>query len=205
MTIEKKGDRHDHPLCGGRLRRGEGTCRQPAGWGTDHVGVGYCKLHGGATRTHSVWAKRRLVEQEARELMEKYAPAAAPVEDPLNELLAVAGEIRAFKDFLGERVAEMRAEEWRFGDAKGTEQLRAEIALYERALDRTARVLGDLARLGIEERQVRLAERQGSLLVTVLNRIFDRLELTPAQRALIPQVVPDELRRVAAEEAAGRV
>ncbi len=34
--------------CGARNRSG-GNCAQPAGWGTDHVGFGKCKLHGGAT------------------------------------------------------------------------------------------------------------------------------------------------------------
>lgn len=34
--------------CGGTTRRGT-PCSQPAGWGTDHVGNGKCKLHGGAS------------------------------------------------------------------------------------------------------------------------------------------------------------
>lgn len=33
--------------CGVDKRQGEGTCSLPAGWGTDHVGEGACKLHGG--------------------------------------------------------------------------------------------------------------------------------------------------------------
>lgn len=35
--------------CGANKRDGSGeTCSLPAGWGTDHVGEGTCKLHGGA-------------------------------------------------------------------------------------------------------------------------------------------------------------
>lgn len=34
------------PLCGAKTRAGT-PCRRPAGWGTDHVGEGRCKLHGG--------------------------------------------------------------------------------------------------------------------------------------------------------------
>jgi len=33
--------------CGAKTRAGT-PCRRPAGWGTDHVGVGRCKLHGGS-------------------------------------------------------------------------------------------------------------------------------------------------------------
>lgn len=35
-------------ICGAKTRQG-GGCKQKAGWGTDHVGIGRCKLHGGAT------------------------------------------------------------------------------------------------------------------------------------------------------------
>jgi hypothetical protein len=51
---------------------------------------------------------------------------------------------------------------------------------------------------GIEERRVKLAEAQGALLNDVLRRIFARLSLSPEQSALLPLVVPEELRRAAA-------
>jgi len=36
-------------ICGATKRDGSGDkCHLPAGWGTDHVGEGACKLHGGA-------------------------------------------------------------------------------------------------------------------------------------------------------------
>lgn len=34
--------------CNSTNTRGGGYCEQPAGFGTDHVGDGYCKFHGGA-------------------------------------------------------------------------------------------------------------------------------------------------------------
>ena len=37
---------HDKKYCGAKTRAGT-PCRRPAGWGTDHVGEGRCKLHGG--------------------------------------------------------------------------------------------------------------------------------------------------------------
>ncbi len=36
----------DYPRCGAKNRTGT-PCQQKAGWGTDHVGTGRCKLHGG--------------------------------------------------------------------------------------------------------------------------------------------------------------
>lgn len=35
-------------ICGAKNRSGQ-PCKRPAGWGTDHVGTGKCKLHGGAS------------------------------------------------------------------------------------------------------------------------------------------------------------
>lgn len=50
MTDAKSTEGHDS--CGAQKRDGSGdACRRPAGWGTDHPGVGACKLHGGSTPT----------------------------------------------------------------------------------------------------------------------------------------------------------
>lgn len=45
----RQSQRRKLPLCGARNRNREGNCRRPAGWGTDHPGVGRCKLHGGCS------------------------------------------------------------------------------------------------------------------------------------------------------------
>ncbi|MEF8887327.1 MAG: HGGxSTG domain-containing protein [Haloarculaceae archaeon] len=37
----------DDTICGATTRDGD-PCKRPAGWGTDHVGEGRCKQHGGA-------------------------------------------------------------------------------------------------------------------------------------------------------------
>ncbi len=44
MTLPELAAPHDS--CGARTRAGS-PCRQPRGWGTDHIGTGRCKLHGG--------------------------------------------------------------------------------------------------------------------------------------------------------------
>lgn len=55
-------------FCGARNRNGKGTCTQPAGWGTTHVGVGACKYHLGSTsvataRAHEM-ARERALERD---------------------------------------------------------------------------------------------------------------------------------------------
>ncbi|MFF0862342.1 hypothetical protein ACFYUV_11360 [Nonomuraea sp. NPDC003560] len=146
----------------------------------------------------------------------------APLEDPVGALLRLASEIAAFKEFVAGRVAELRANDWRFTDHKGAEQLRAELALYERALDRTARVLVEINRLGLEERALRNAERvtarQGEQIADVIRAILEAM-LGHAERLLgdvepwaaeqlrarwpawIGEVVPRELTRMAEQDA----
>lgn len=38
--------------CNARKTDGSGYCQHEAGWGTDHLGHGRCKFHGGNTTTH---------------------------------------------------------------------------------------------------------------------------------------------------------
>lgn len=65
MTVSKPQEPHDGPTCGAKTRKGT-PCKARAGHGTDHVGQGKCKLHGGATPIrsgrYSKIARPRLVE-----------------------------------------------------------------------------------------------------------------------------------------------
>jgi hypothetical protein len=55
----------DSRYCGAKTRSG-GSCKRPAGWGTDHVGTGRCKLHGGkSTGAKSIEGKQK-VSQNAK-------------------------------------------------------------------------------------------------------------------------------------------
>lgn len=195
MTLSGNGTRHDLAKCGARKRQGEGLCGRPAGWGTSHPGEGACKLHGGATRTQTVGAERRQVEREARRLLEELGEA-RPVTDPAAELQRVAGEIVAMKDAAARIVQGLTS--MRYVGATGAEQLRAEVAVYERALDRAAKVLADMVKLGLEARQVGLAEAQGALVAQVVRAILGDLQLTAEQQARVPEVVPRRLRALTA-------
>ena len=53
-------------------------------------------------------------------------------------------------------------------DVAGAERERAAVVLYERSLDRSARLLVDLARLGLDERKARVAEQDRMVLLAVV-------------------------------------
>lgn len=160
-----------------------------------------CRMHGGS----SPQAKRRAAERLAARQVEADLSAVlaheglAAVGDPFEELGRLASESIAFKDALAGRVNALREQVRYRADGAGTEQLRAEVALYERAMDRTGRFLDALVRNGFEERRTTLAEHQGRLIAGAIQRILSRLALSAEQQALVPTVVPQELRAISAE------
>ena len=115
-----------------------------------------------------------------------------PVADPLAELGRLAAQSTAFMDALGARVNAL--ESIRFTDAKGSEQLASEISLYERAMDRTARLLKLLVDSGFEERKLKLDEQTAGLFVAAMQQVLARLDLSPEQAVLVGTVVPEVLR-----------
>src|SRR4051812_22397185 len=85
-----RDDRSTYTLCGAKRRNGE-PCRLFAGQGTNHKGVGRCRLHGGATRNHTKHAAK--VEAERR-LMRFGEPLEVdPVEAMLTMLRLAAGHV----------------------------------------------------------------------------------------------------------------
>lgn len=196
MELPRRGGGHGTALCGARKRQGEGTCGQAAGWGTDHPGDGPCKLHGGATRNHRDAAAVRQVEAGARRALAGLG-VSEPVANPLLELQRLAGEVGAFKDALRGMVERLNSVRY---DGPLGEQIRGEITLYERALDRCARVLRDITALKIDERivqiQSRVSEQQGLLIAGAIRAILEDLALTPEQRARVGEVVPRRLREL---------
>lgn len=150
MALLESSDGHV-PLCGAAARTGS-PCRLEAGWGTDHVGVGTCKYHLGSTRTHRARGKLMLAERDAAASLAEIGYE--PIGDPIEELADVAAQAKALMSFFANKVADLGS--LRYRSEGGTEQLRAEVSLYERAMDRTAKLLEALGRLGLEEhRQAR--------------------------------------------------
>jgi hypothetical protein len=173
------------PYCDGKLHGRDGTCTLPAGWGTDHRGTGKCRKHLGNSPTVAKAAERERVEHEARRALEGITEFEA-VADPVARLQLLAGRAERFMEVLGERVAELRGVRY---STKAGEQLRAEVAVYERAMTSTGRLLVDLAKLNLDERLVRISEAQGRLMTQVLLGALDDAGLSAeAQKAVRPAI-----------------
>lgn len=98
------------------------------------------------------------------------------VTNPLQALLELAAETLAFKEELKRRVVALDENEWRYEHVAG-EQIRGDIILYERAIDRTERILTRLAKLGIEDRLAKVTERQAHLVEQAIVRAFEEVGL----------------------------
>lgn len=189
--------------CLARTRRGT-PCQKEAGWGTQHVGVGRCKLHGGAEPHAQV---NGMVQLARRDMAVMGCPLAIEPHEAILECIRIsAGEVR----YASDRVAELQA-----GDAvgpvltskldvpgpqqpdadeseaeesldKANSELAAElrfgppathiwIEVRHRAMDRLVAYSAAALKAGIEERLVRVAESTAQLLAQAVRGILTDL------------------------------
>jgi hypothetical protein len=157
-------------------------------------------VHGGSIRHVKAAAARRLEEERVRRLAEDRVRRALDeqgvreVRDPIAEFMRLIDETIAFKDLLASHVAALE-DQLRYTDAAGGEQLRAEVTLYERALDRAGKFLADWARLGMQERMVRISEAQAAALGAALDQAMTDAQVPDDMRRRVRQALADRLRR----------
>ncbi|HKF31959.1 MAG TPA: hypothetical protein VKB37_06255 [Jatrophihabitantaceae bacterium] len=98
-----------------------------------------------------------------------------------GDLLNIKNEALRWLDVCRAMLGELT--EVRYKSRSAGEQLRAEVALWERALGRCARICADLVRLGIEERILRVnttvTERDTDTLITVITGTLSDLGHNP--------------------------
>lgn len=172
--------------CNGQKTDGSGNlCRMPAGYRTNHAGFGRCVHHGGNTESGTKSAIRIMHESGSFIGAELDTD---PIEALLGEVRRTAGHIA----WLQERLSlwTMSTDE-EMPAAQATWLL---VYQYERRhLAHTAKIAIDA---GVAQRQVALAEQQGTLLALAVNQILDGLRLSPEQKMLVPELVPAVLRAV---------
>jgi hypothetical protein len=132
-----------------------------------------CRNHGAASPNAQAKAAERLAEEQARAALDRMN--IVPVDDPLTELSLLAGQVLAWKDLIADKVHELNS--YRY-EGEHAEQLRGEVVLFERAMDRCISVLNVIAKLNIDERLAAITERQAKQLEDALFAAFDAAGLT---------------------------
>lgn len=157
------------------------------------LGQSVCRYHGGAAVQNKAAAARRRTERELRDMLARLD--VAPVQNPLEALRQLAGEVTWWKDALAGRVNDLTS--IRYESETGGEQLRSEIALFERAMDRCATVLGTIARLNIDERLAAISEKQADAVIDAIEAALDAVAVRdPRQRTAAKQAAARRLRTV---------
>jgi hypothetical protein len=169
-------------MCGAKKKNG-GKCTLAAGWGTNHPGIGSCKLHGGSVPNHI----KSAIKEEYRILF------GSPMEiNPLEALIwcikVRAGEVK----WLSDRMAELDEKHW-IEDTIVGKQFHLYARERQKAMNDLARFSQQAISLGIAERAVKMAETYADLLARLIQGILGDLDLTPEQRAKAPGIVRKHL------------
>jgi hypothetical protein len=192
MDNPTQADGHGH--CHAKTRAG-GRCKKPSGWGTDHVGTGRCKLHGGSTPTQ----KKAAQKQQAATAVATYG---LPREiDPHTALLEELHRTAGIVAWLSIRVAELEQHQ-AYGPVGGgpdsipRQEPHVWIGMYQAERKHFTAVAKTCVDVGIEERRIQLEEQQGAMLARVIDGILTDLGVRDHPEA--PKVVRRHLTLVAA-------
>ncbi|MEJ2860549.1 HGGxSTG domain-containing protein [Actinomycetospora flava] len=155
-------------------------------------GAAVCRMHGGAAPQVRAAAAERALDADVRRAIGRLE--VAPCDNPLEALAELAGEVLAWKDQLGRLVADLRSVRY---DSEGYgEQVRGEVLLFERAMDRCAKVLGLIARLDLDARLSRVSEQQADLVVAAVQAALDTAGVTGDRASEARAVAARHLRAV---------
>lgn len=196
-------DKHKRWECISPRSRGRGTCH-----GSAVANLDQCRMHLGK-KAPPVVAEAKALEAVRRAVVTYGLPRDIdPADALLEEVHCTAGHVA----WLREQVQALDPEALVWGVTEQVEKSATEFpgtdVTYSAAVNAwleqyrwERKHLIDVTKAaisaGIEERRVKLAEQQGALLNGVIRRILARLSLSPEQSALLPVVVPEELRRAA--------
>lgn len=157
-------------LCGAKTRQ-DGTCRQVSGFGTDHVGFGRCKFHGGASPNGRTMAAKEAANAEVARL------GMAVDTDPGEALLHVVALDSAELTYLRHKVQDLEEDE-----ALKNGAMHPTVRAFRDSRDTLARHSKLALDAGIEERRLRLVENTAERVATVMSLVVDELDLTPMQQ-----------------------
>jgi hypothetical protein len=194
LNVERSGGESptsDGKVCGGLKRDGTSTCTREAGAGTSHPGYGRCGSHGGQTEA----GQKSAAYDMAGELMSFYG---TPIDtDPIQALLDEVKRASGHTKWLGDRINRMGVdpEDAELGaNAPLPPAVLGWIQVYQSERGQLVRAAKAALDAGINERLVQIAEWQGRVMGDAIEQILHELDLSPAQLARVPQVVPNVMR-----------
>jgi hypothetical protein len=135
-------------------------------------------------------------EAEIRQLWPGLVDAKA-VTDPVDLLARTAGVLEEMAETIGERVNGLKG---RVGAGEHLTQLRAEVVLLDRILDKLLRASEGMARLGIAEKHVQLESERARMVTAAFMAALEVGQLVPETRSLMIERFLERLAPVVAGE-----
>lgn len=199
-------------FCGATRHQGNGaTCRRPAGWGTDHVGFGRCKLHGGSTRSHG----QSVATSQARQVATLFGVPRDDIDQIsglIEELQRSAGLIDSYEAMCAQLTpdevvyGELSREETRpavHDDGENLEPVEVKVRsgaalsvwvkLLNEERDRFIKLCESMVKLDLENRRVALGQAHVAVLVSIL--MSSDLALSPDQLRVAARMMRDADQR----------
>lgn len=191
------------PKCGAQLRAAEGYCSRTAGWGTNHLGVGCCKTHGGNSASHVNKAAKTLVMQQMAAHWGDLV-VVDPGEALIQEVHRAQGVVtwihmvlRSFTTLNFDHVTEAEA---RSMVLQMTAFNGLQATVWVEMFFKERRHLAQVAKMaldaGVAERAVTIEEEKMALVAGAIKDIFNELGLTVEQRAKFPEIARRHLTAI---------
>lgn len=174
------------------------------------IGGTVCKIHGGAIPAVRAAAERNTEMEAARRQMSALGEPDAI--DPGQALLRLIAWKYGEVQWLRDQVKAVPVDELTWGRTQTDQGIGPQgvvdttttkaapsvwWVLLRQAEDQLADYSTRALKAGIAERQIRLAEGQGELVAGVVQRIYQRLNLTPEQLAVKDQIAREEFMLLA--------
>lgn len=200
VAEEQRRLREEEGKCGSRTKS-KGLCNKNAGWGTNHLGFGSCKLHGGNMPNHQKAAQKH----EAAMAVEQYG---LPLDiDPFDALLEELARTSGHVNWLRLQVGTLTDEQMTGPvgqegptESGGLHHAKVEpsvwIRLYQEERKHLVSVAATCIKAGIEERRIEIAESQGVILARVINRVLSAFNISSEEAQ---PILRKELAMAAAE------
>jgi hypothetical protein len=201
-TGRKKGQ--TDRICGGVMIDGINLCSKPPGWGTDHVGFGRCRNHGGLTPA----GQKAAATAEARRMRHEFGSHTDrqymidPSDALRQELTRTNAMIEWARNMCEGIIAQVEANADGHNDAVPTDPLDVindnRFSQYNHILseerDRLVRIARSSLDSNIQARKQALAEALASVVIECFHAMTRSIpDLTPVQLAAAQEALKYEL------------
>lgn len=176
----RRASRRDGQACCGAPKKNGDPCLWEAGRGTDHPGTGLCWKHGGRMQTVGAAADQAASMATAIEV----TPGQA-----IQAVLNVAAGQFAYATAMVGGLDEAQMFEETIAGVVPNRWVRLQMQIMDK-LKQYSRAAADM---GINERQMQMAEAQTAMMGSLLEAVMDRLELTPGQRKEVGPAIREAL------------